>query len=268
MKTNKSNQQETHRLTDQEFLRYNRHVMVDSIGETGQIMLKNANVLIVGIGGLGCPVAQYLVASGVGSLTLVDHDNVELSNLQRQILFAEADIGKSKAEVAKTKLNQLNPLVNIKTIKTDIQSAVTAKKLSWLDLDLVLDCSDNKETRLFVNQHCLDNQVPLVSGAATQQQGQLVSFDYATERSPCYECLFPSDQPSVANNCQSAGVMSTLLAVIGGWQANLAILTLLNKNPKLNKLITINALTLQQNEYSIKQDSSCSVHSCNDKTLS
>lgn len=249
------------RLTDQEFMRYNRHVMVDKLGEQGQLILKQAHVLIVGLGGLGCPAAQYLAASGVGRLTLVDHDIIEISNLQRQILFTQEDIGQSKVTVAKQRLQTQNPFVSINTIDAPIEEIFDHTiHRSWSTFDLVLDCSDNQPTRLFINKQCAKAAVPLVSAAAIQGKGQLMSFDYAKHNSPCYQCLFPDTDVQTKQSCQHSGVLSTLLAVVGGLQANLALLTLLGKNPKLNTLLTIDAFSLEQKEFVLTTDPDCPNH--------
>lgn len=248
------------RLTDKEFMRYNRHIMVESIGEKGQLRLKNAHVLVVGLGGLGCPVAQYLSASGVGHLTLVDHDVVELSNLQRQILFTHEELNQAKVTVAQKALTKQNPLTNIQAFQNKIQELVSQSPSLWSDFDLVLDCSDNKDTRLFLNRACFANKRRLITAAAARTQGQLMSFDFTEPSSPCLECVFPKDLPAPKNNCQNAGVLSTLLAVIGGLQANLAIMTLLGQHTKFNKLYTFDAMSLKQAEFKITFDDQCPVH--------
>lgn len=248
------------RLSDREYLRYNRHVMLESIGEKGQLQLKNSRVLIVGMGGLGCPVAQYLTASGVGHLTLVDHDVVEISNLQRQVLFNHENLQQPKVTAAQHVLSKLNPLVHIQTYQDNIQTVSSHSAFEWTNFDLVLDCSDNKTSRLFVNQACVKSKRRLITAAATRTQGQLMSFDFAQTNSACLECVFPKDLPTPANNCQNAGVLSTLLAVVGGMQANLAIMTLLGQNSNFNTLFTFDAMSLRQAEFRLTLDAQCPVH--------
>ena len=242
-------------LSDQEFLRYNRHVMVSQIGDKGQVALKNAKMVIIGMGGLGCPVAQYLTASGVGELTLIDHDVIEVSNLQRQILYSTPDVGKAKVQVAQHSLQSLNPLISIKTIQQsvfdiDIQHCIE-------DVDVVLDCTDSPETRHYINQACVQAKTKLVTASAIQGQGQLISFDFALPESPCYQCLFP-EQGRQAVNCSSAGVLSPALGVMGSMQAVQAVNLILGKTESLNKLLVFDAWQLQFNSFKVNRDPNCS----------
>ena len=177
-------------LTDQAFLRYNRHIMLADIGESGQRAICDSKVVIVGMGGLGCPVAQYLAASGVGELLLVDEDSVEISNLQRQILFSNNDIGRLKVDAAQARLTALNPLVKVRTSATKIAS-VEPHLLEGVDV--LVDCTDNPDARHFVNQLAMSLSCRLVSGAATGFEGQVVCFDFSRQASPCYHCIYPRD---------------------------------------------------------------------------
>ena len=241
-------------LSDKEFMRYNRHIMVDKIGEQGQLTFKHAKVAIVGIGGLGCPAAQYLVASGIGHLILIDHDHIELSNLQRQILFSTEDIGRSKAATAQKKLQPLNPHCQI----TALTQSVFDTELDVLldDVDLVLDCTDNPNTRQFINQACVDSGVKLVSASAIQGAGQMISFDFSTPDSPCYQCLF-SDVDEQPNNCQTSGVFSPLLGVMGSLQATEALRLLLGITNNLNKLMLFDAFGMEIRQFKVAKDSQC-----------
>lgn len=241
-------------LSDKEFLRYNRHIMVSQIGEQGQNKFKQAKILIVGMGGLGCPAAQYLVASGAGKVTLVDHDIIELSNLQRQVLFNSDDIGKPKAQVAKHKLMRLNPNSEINAIEKSIFDVDLALLLD--DMDIVLDCTDNPKTRRFINQACVDSGVKLVSASAIQGSGQLISFDFSIPSSPCYHCLF-SDIEETQLNCQTAGVFSPLLGVMGSLQATETLRLLLGKSDNLNKLMLFDAFGMEVQKFSVNKDPNC-----------
>lgn len=218
-------------LNDREYRRYARQIMVDDIGESGQLRFKHARIAIVGLGGLGCPAAQYLAAAGVGQLTLIDDDVVELSNLQRQILFTEADIGKAKVLVAKQRLRQLNPLVQVHSQLQRLTPQNASQLLA--NHDIVLDCSDNFVSRYSINRYCAEHNLPLVSGAAAQRQGQLSLFPKPQQL--CYQCLFPAEQ-SLAHaetatesngNCQTLGVIAPLLGIIGSQQALLTLNLLL-----------------------------------------
>lgn len=244
-------------LSDSEFLRYNRHIMVNDIGEIGQLAFKQAKVLIVGLGGLGCPVSQYLVASGVGKVVLVDHDKVERSNLQRQVLFTEQDIGQAKVTAAKERLTNLNPEITISSYRQDITEFGDPQW--WRQFDLILDCTDNRSSRYFINQQCLNNKRVLISGSAIQHRGQLVSFDFSQPESACYQCLFPDSDQAPAN-CQTAGVVSPLLGVIGSMQASIALACLLNKPVKHGELITFDCFNLGSQRFKISKDPDCPAH--------
>jgi molybdopterin/thiamine biosynthesis adenylyltransferase len=207
-------------LTDLEFIRYSRQLMLPGFGEAAQLKLKQSKVLLIGCGGLGHAASQYLVSSGIGHLTLVDGDKVELSNLQRQLLFRDSDKGFNKAKIAARQLKQLNPYVQIgaddQYFSADNADALLAKA------DWVLDCTDNFKSRKLINQLCQQHQISLLSAAAIAQQGQLMLWPFAHNQSPCYSCLFPelTDQ---SGNCSSIGVLAPLLGVIGAMQAMLLI---------------------------------------------
>ena len=246
------------RLSDQEFLRYNRHVMVDKIGEEGQIKLASAHVLIIGLGGLGCPASQYLAASGVGRLSLMDNDHIELSNLQRQILFTQQDIGKAKVEIAKQRLEAINPLIQIDALPVSVLKANIQALLR--SVTLVLDCTDSAETRHFINRACIQAKVKLVSASAIQGQGQVIGFDFSTTDSPCYACLFP-ETAETARNCATSGVLSPLLGVMGSLQATEAIKLLMGKTEGLNRLTSFDAWGLNFKQFNISKNGNC--RACN-----
>jgi len=209
----------TTEITTQQALRYSRQINLASIDIEGQEKLLASRVLILGLGGLGCAAAQYLAASGVGTLGLLDFDEVDVSNLQRQILHTPEDIGKAKVESAAERLLQQNPDVKLELYNTKADEILLLKLIP--EYDLVLDCCDNLETRLLLNQACLNNKTPLVSGAAIRMEGQLMVFTYA-EDEPCYGCvaaLFNEPQLS----CVEAGVLSPLVGVFGSLQAVEAI---------------------------------------------
>lgn len=245
-------------LTQQEHVRYSRHIMMDDIGEYGQLKLKHAKIVIVGMGGLGCPAAQYLVAAGIGKLILIDHDVIEISNLQRQVLYNTDDIGQFKVHVAKNKLQAQNPQCDITAINTSVFDCQLSDILSTADL--VLDCTDNTQTRQFINRVCVTEESKLVSTSATQHAGQLVSFDLGLPNSPCYHCLFPNDMPA-KQNCSTQGVFSPLLGVMGSLQAVEALKLVLGKYGNLNKLIQYDAWSAGFQSFSVKKDEQCAI--CN-----
>ena len=207
-------------LSDLEFIRYSRQLMLPGFGEAAQLKLKQSKVLLIGCGGLGHAASQYLVSSGIGQLTLVDGDKVELSNLQRQVLFRDSDRGFNKAQIAARQLKQLNPYVQIKAVEQHF-SADNADAL-LTKADWVLDCTDNFKSRKIINKLCQQHQISLISAAAIAQQGQLMLWPFAHNLSPCYSCLFPNltDQ---SGNCSSLGVLAPLPGIIGSMQAMLLI---------------------------------------------
>ncbi|WP_260515897.1 HesA/MoeB/ThiF family protein [Serratia fonticola] len=206
-------------LNDQEFLRYSRQLLLEDVGPEGQEKLKQATVLIVGLGGLGSPAALYLAAAGVGTLLLADDDQLHLTNLQRQILYRTGDIDTSKAQLAKYHLQALNPLVESIALEQRLQGATLSNAVARADL--VLDCSDNMATRHAVNAACIQASVPLISGSAVGFSGQLLVIEPPYAHG-CYACLYP-EQTEPHRNCRTAGVLGPVVGVIGTLQALEAI---------------------------------------------
>lgn len=227
-------------LDSTENKRYNRHLILEEIGVEGQLKLKTAKVLVIGAGGLGCPVLQYLTAAGVGKIGIVDFDAVDLSNLQRQILFTTEDIGKNKAETAARRLKQLNPLVAFEVYPMRLSAA------NALDLfegyDLIVDGSDNFATRYLVNDAAVIAAKPLVYGSIYKFQGQVGVFNY--ENGPSYRCLFPVPPAAgTIKNCNEIGVLGVLPGIIGAQQANEALKIILQLGEPLSgKLLIYDAL--------------------------
>lgn len=242
-------------LSQQEQLRYSRQTMLSQIGEQGQLQLRKAKVLIVGIGGLGNPVSMYLAAAGIGKLLLVDGDNIELTNLQRQVLFNEEDIGENKADSAAEKLAKQNPDVDIEVIDEMFDQELCDYYLT--DVDVVIDCTDNIQTRYLLNQACIDHKVPLIVGAATGFDGQQMVIDPRDENSACYQCLFPESEKAPANNCQTVGIIGPVLAIIGGMQALQTIKLLTNNSVTLSQLNLFDGLANQWQQFTIKKQKSC-----------
>lgn len=202
-------------LNDQEFLRYSRQLLLEDVGPNGQEDLKRAKVLIVGLGGLGSPAALYLAAAGVGTLLLADDDKLQLSNLQRQILYRTADITNNKAQLAQHHLQALNPMVESIALEQRLQGSVLNNAIARVNL--VLDCSDNIETRYAVNAACVAAGVALISGSAVGFSGQLLVIEPPYAQG-CYACLYP-EQIEPQRNCRTAGVLGPVVGVIGTLQA-------------------------------------------------
>src|SRR5512144_3085579 len=178
-------------MNDQQLLRYSRHILLEEIGIAGQQRLLDSRALIIGVGGLGSPAALYLAASGVGQLTLCDHDTVDFSNLQRQIIHRTGTVGQPKVVSAQATLREINPEIEFIPLQIRADEAKLQELIA--QADVVLDCSDNFDTRYAVNRACLAMRKPLVSGAAIQFHGQVSVFDFRRDDAPCYNCLFPED---------------------------------------------------------------------------
>ncbi len=244
-------------LTTQEQLKYSRQVMLNKIGEQGQLALRNAKVLILGVGGLGNPASLYLAAAGVGTLYLADGDSIEVSNLPRQILFNEQDIDSNKADTAAEKLSEQFPDTSIEAIDDMLDKELCDYYLP--QVDLVLDCSDNIQTRYLINQACVEHKVPLVVGAATGFDGQQLTIDPRDETSACYHCLFPASEKAPANNCQTIGIIGPVLAMVAGMQALQAIKLLTGNNAQINQLNLLDGLANRWQQFTMKKQANCSV---------
>lgn len=245
-------------LSRQELIRYSRQLLLPEINEPEQLRLKHANVLIIGLGGLGSPAAFYLASSGIGKLTLMDDDKVELSNLQRQILYKISHLGQDKCKAASKTLAALNNHIDIQTVSQQFNDQNGQALIA--ECDIVLDCSDNFTTRYLVNRLAKEYQKPLVSGAAMGFDGQLCIVDNRQKNAPCYECLFAKPLKAPKGNCDTLGVISPLLGVIGAQQA-LATLQILLNTPDLPQFIQYNGKTLSQNAFNFVKSEHCSV--CN-----
>ena len=245
-------------MNDNQLLRYSRHILLSQIGYEGQEKLTKSHVLIVGAGGLGAPVALYLAASGVGKITICDFDNVDLTNLQRQIIHSTQSVGMNKAISAQLVIDAINPDVIVQTIQqksTETEFAALAKMA-----DVVMDCSDNFATRYTLNRVCLALKKPLVSGAAVKFEGQITVFDFRHEDSPCYHCLFPDAGEDQNMRCAENGVFSPLVGMIGTTQAAEALKLLMNIGESLQgRLLLLDALSMEWRTIKLKKDASCSV---------
>lgn len=243
-------------LTDHEMLRYNRQISLKAVDFDGQEKLKESCILIVGMGGLGCAASQYLASTGVGKIILVDFDTISLSNLQRQILYTDADIGQPKVNVAKARLQSINPNIEIQAINKKCDEVDFAQIIE--QVDVVVDCTDNVEVRNQLNWQCFKQKRPLVSGSAIRFEGQISVFSYA-ENEACYQCLsqlFGSDSLS----CVEAGVISPIVGMIGSLQALETIKVLLKIGKTLaGKLLIIDELHCSIREMALKKLPNCAV---------
>ncbi|TCP15253.1 adenylyltransferase/sulfurtransferase [Crenobacter luteus] len=244
-------------LNDQALLRYSRHILLPEIDIEGQTRLLNARALIVGAGGLGSPVALYLASAGVGTLTVVDDDVVELTNLQRQIAHDSASLGHGKAESAARRMRAMNPDIRVVPLAERLEGARLAELVAAHDV--VLDCSDNFATRHAVNRAAVVARVPLVSGAAVRFSGQLAVFDPRVETSPCYHCLFPEEGEATDGPCATFGVLSPLVGVIGSLQAVEAVKLLAGIGPSLGRLTLYDALSGDIRQMRVPRDPGCPV---------
>jgi molybdopterin/thiamine biosynthesis adenylyltransferase len=245
-------------MDDQQLLRYSRHLLLDEVGIEGQRRLRAAHALIVGAGGLGCPAALYLAASGIGRLTIADPDKVDLTNLQRQILYRTESVGAVKVEAARAALSALNP---------DVQIVPLQKKLQEQDLlelmasaDVALDCSDNFATRHALNRACVKAGKPLVSGAAIRFDAQVMVFDLREKTSPCYACVFPEDGEVEEVQCSTMGVFAPLTGVVGALQAMEAAKLVIGAGETLNgRLLLVDAKQSGWRTVRVKKDPACRI---------
>ncbi|EGV20518.1 HesA/MoeB/ThiF family protein [Thiocapsa marina] len=243
-------------MTDAELLRYSRQILLPDFGIEGQERLRASSVLVVGLGGLGSPVAMYLAAAGVGRLVLADFDAVDLSNLQRQIIHTTAQIGRPKAESARSALAALNPDVELVIVKRSLVDETLPDIVS--DVDLVLDCCDNFPTRFAVNAACVAAGVPLVSGAAIRLEGQVTAFS-GRPGGPCYQCLYPQDG-GIEETCSANGVLAPVVGIIGSIQATEAIkiLTAVG-DPLFGRLLLLDAALMQWRSLRLPSDPQCPI---------
>jgi len=245
-------------VNDEQLLRYSRHLLLPELGVDGQTRLRAAHVLLVGAGGLGCPAALYLASGGIGRLTIADPDVVDLTNLQRQILYRVDSIGASKSESARAALNAVNPEVEVVPIALRLAGEALERAVGAADV--VLDCSDNFETRHAVNRACVRQARPLVSGAAIRFDGQLAVFDPRRPDAPCYACLFPEDAQAEEPRCAVMGVLAPLTGAIGAMQAIEAIKLVTGIGESLaGRLLLFDALHGESRIVRIARDPRCPV---------
>ena len=245
-------------LTDAQLLRYSRHVLLPQVGIEGQQRIVDSRVLVVGAGGLGCPVALYLGASGVGHLVIADGDVVDLTNLQRQIGHADNRIGQNKAESLAQSVRAINPEIDVVAIASRLEGDALQQAVA--QVDLVVDATDNFATRHAINRACFTAGKTLVSGSALGFAGQLAVFDPKLSQSPCYHCLFPESSNEAPLSCSEAGVFSPLVGVIGAAQALEALKCVAQVGESLvGKLLLWDGLTTAVRRLKVPRDHACTV---------
>lgn len=246
-------------MTDEQLLRYSRHILLDEIGIEGQTRIAQSHALIIGAGGLGAPAALYLAAAGVGTITLMDHDTVDLTNLQRQIAHSTARAGMAKVESAKIAMLAINPQANI---NADCEKA-TPQSLAArvLKADVVLDCTDNFAARHAINAACVQHGRPLVSGSAIRLDGQLSVYHSASSsNAPCYACVFPPEQGFEETACSTLGVLGPLVGMVGAMQATEALKILSGMGSQLiGRLLMIDGKRMAFDEIKIAKNADCLV---------
>ena len=245
-------------MNDNQLLRYSRHILLHEIGIDGQQQLLASHALVIGAGGLGSPAAMYLASGGVGHITLVDGDSVDLTNLQRQILHTTAAVGRAKAYSGKDTLAQLNPEIEVSAISERVEGARLDELIA--SADVVLDCSDNFATRHAVNRACVKHRKPLVSGAGVRFDGQISVFDLRRDDAPCYNCLFPEDTEPEETRCATMGVFAPLTGIIGTVQAAEALKLLAGAGTSLNgRLLLLECLNMEWRSVRLSKDPACKV---------
>lgn len=245
-------------MDDRQLLRYSRHLLLDDIGIEGQQRLLDSHALIVGAGGLGSPVALYLASAGVGQITLVDDDTVDLTNLQRQIMHTEARVGQPKVASAEAAIGALNPGVRVRTVAQRADEAQLTELAAAVDI--VLDCTDNFATRQALNRACVATGRPLVSGAAIGFDGQISVYDPRRAASPCYACVFPPTQAVEEARCATMGVFAPLVGIIGTLQASEALKLLCGiGEPLVGRLLMLDARRTEWTELRVPRQADCPV---------
>ena len=255
-------------MDDSQLLRYSRHILLDEIGIEGQERILAGHALVIGAGGLGSPVALYLASAGVGHITLVDNDTVDLTNLQRQIAHTTDRVGQPKTESAKTAMLAINPVVKISTVNQRANAALLDALVATADV--VFDCTDNFKTRHAINAACVAHKKPLVSGAAIRFDGQISVFDLRepvgrdaqqpVEKSPCYACVFPPDAAFEEVACSTMGVLAPLVGIIGAMQAAEGLKLLSGAGTTLaGRLLMLDGLTMEFSQIRVARDAACAV---------
>ena len=250
-------------MNDDQLQRYARHILLDEVSIEGQQAILDSHVLIIGAGGLGSPAALYLAASGVGTITLVDHDVVDLTNLQRQIAHATDRIGQPKVQSAAQAMHAINPDVQVRCIQQRADAALLDELVA--QATVVLDCCDNYRTRQMVNAACVKHRTPLVAGAIIRFDGQITVFDPRQETSPCYACLFAPEENFEEVQCSTMGVLAPLVGIIGTMQAAEALKLIATVGtPLVGKLLMLDGLHMEWTRMRTSRNPDCTI-CCNNK---
>ena len=247
------------KFTKKQIDRYSRQIILKKIGTIGQKKLLRSSVLIVGAGGLGSPIAIYLAAIGIGNIGIIDKDIVEISNLSRQIIFANNDVKKKKSSIAISKLKKLNPDIQLKSY----QKKLTKKNVDKIakNFEVIVDGSDNFRTRFLINDYCLENKKILVSGAINRFDGQVYTFNFSKEKSPCLRCFMPNIPIDSDDNCETECVLGTLAGIVGSIQANEVVKEILGIGDTLcGHILIIDALKLTFRKVKLNRRSDCSCY--------
>jgi len=242
------------KISNNDLNRFSRQIILKNIGITGQKKILSAKVLVIGVGGLGCPLIIYLANSGVGNIGIIDHDKVDISNLNRQIIFNSRDIGKFKVDQAKKLINRINKKIKVSVYKKKINKKNIENILN--KFDIICDGTDNYKTRYLINDYCLKNKKILISAAINKFDGQIFKFNFK-KNTPCFRCFMP-EIPDEENNCDTEGVISTLAGMAGTMQANEVIKTILNvKDDLLGKMIVFNSLKTEFRKVKLSKNPDC-----------
>lgn len=242
-------------MNDELLLRYSRQILLPDVDIQGQTILNQARVLVLGAGGLGAPVLLYLAAAGVGHITVVDPDTVDLSNLQRQVIHSTANISQAKVESAKQSMLAINPHIQVQALQTRLDEQQLLTQVAAHDV--VVDCTDNFPTRFAINQACFTAKKPLVSGAVIRMEGQISTFDFR-QAGACYRCLY-NEEGGVEDTCSTNGILAPVAGIIGSMQATEALKVLLNLPTLHGRLLLLDAKYMQWRELRLRADANCPV---------
>lgn len=242
-------------MNDELLLRYSRQILLPDVDIQGQTILNQARVLVLGAGGLGAPVLLYLAAAGVGHITVVDPDTVDLSNLQRQVIHSTANISQAKVESAKQSMLAINPHIQVQALQTRLDEQQLLTQVAAHDV--VVDCTDNFPTRFAINQACFTAKKPLVSGAVIRMEGQISTFDFR-QAGACYRCLY-NEEGGVEDTCSTNGILAPVAGIIGSMQATEALKVLLNLPTLHGRLLLLDAKYMQWRELRLRADTNCPV---------
>ena len=242
-------------MNDELLLRYSRQILLPDVDIQGQTILNQARVLVLGAGGLGAPVLLYLAAAGIGHITVVDPDTVDLSNLQRQVIHSTANISQAKVESAKQSMLAINPHIQVQALQTRLDEQQLLTQVAAHDV--VVDCTDNFPTRFAINQACFTAKKPLVSGAVIRMEGQISTFDFR-QAGACYRCLY-NEEGGVEDTCSTNGILAPVAGIIGSMQATEALKVLLNLPTLHGRLLLLDAKYMQWRELRLRADTNCPV---------